>query len=512
MSQSPAVSFLFLNATQAGLFSAVASAFIVEIQSQIRPDYEQLSFAALAILINATSGIPNQITVPTWSGPDSSAIQAQATMFASLASALLAAFLAMLGKQWLNLHVEGSFIDRNRHRELRMRGMIAWKFKFVMECLPLIMQGSLLLLGYALARYFWDLSRKVSSVIIAFTAFGLVFYLFIVSAATFSKACPFQTPISIALRLTFGCCRGGITEVYKASREFLGWSAANKNQVSSPPFASNINERDSEVRADSNCITTMFKMTKTSESIMAIMAYIPEITWDSRLKSIPLLQVYQALRESLWCSADGKTLLRPGAGDRALGVSKALLHLYIQRRCIYGLDEVLENQVRFISHQKQPLGHRDFDGGPDLRSTLYIVDWTFGVEPEVPWSDFELNERKHHHCWLGHILQYRAWLGLRSNEKLPGDVRGFLEYSLKCGTPPDRVVADCLFIINMVVGYPHQMPEPKELVDKDRRLGLLVTPFVTSLMGDIVTRLFHLSTTYSPCWSRSSDKILPPAT
>jgi hypothetical protein len=62
----------------------------------------------------------------------------------------------MLAKQRLILHVEGSFIDRNRHRELRMRGMIAWRFKLVMECLPLIMQGSLLLLGYVLARHFRD--------------------------------------------------------------------------------------------------------------------------------------------------------------------------------------------------------------------------------------------------------------------------------------------------------------------------------------------------------------------
>ena len=51
----------------------------------------------------------------------------------------------MLGKQWLNFHIEVSLVNRSRHRELRMRGMIT-------EYLPLVMRVSLLL-GYASARY-----------------------------------------------------------------------------------------------------------------------------------------------------------------------------------------------------------------------------------------------------------------------------------------------------------------------------------------------------------------------
>ena len=443
------------------------------IQSQLQPDYEQMNFAVLTMLLNATAGIPNQTAIPTWSGPDPSAVQVQSIMFASLASALLAAFFAMLGKQWLNFHIEGSFIDRNRHRELRMRGMIIWRFKFVMECLPLIMQGSLLLLGYGLAQYFWDASRTVSSVIIAFTAFGLTFYLFIVFAATFSKPCPFQTPVSVVLRLVVRCCWDYMVKLYKTARKSPGFNGSHRgpttpqNQNASPPP----DERDSEVRADSNCITTMFRMTKAPDSVVAIMAYIPEIIWDKRLESIPLVQVYQALRESLWPSANGKVCLRPGARERALGSAKALLHLYIQRRCIYGVDEILTKQVQSIDHPNQPLGHGDFDGDFDLESTFYVVDWAFGVKPQIPWSKFKLTES--HHCWLGHMLQYRAWDSLMQPQgKLSDDVRGFLDYSLTRGTLPDRVVADCLFIINMVAGH---RPQARELTNRpeDRRSGLL---------------------------------------
>ena len=70
--------------------------------------------------------------------------------------------------------------------------MTTRRFKMIMECLPLVMRVSLLLLGYALARYPSDLSRTVSAVIATFTVFGALFHLFIVFTATVWKACPFH--------------------------------------------------------------------------------------------------------------------------------------------------------------------------------------------------------------------------------------------------------------------------------------------------------------------------------
>jgi hypothetical protein len=461
-----------LIAKQAGLFSAVASAFIVDVQTQIRPDYDEMSFTVLVMLLNATSGIPNQAAIPTAGKPNPAMVEVQAILCSSLASALLAAFLAMLGKQWLNLHVEGSFIDRNRHRELRMRGMIAWRFKFVMECLPLVMQGSLLLLGYALARYFWDVSRTVSSVVIAFTVFGVVFYLFIVSAGTVSKTCPFQTPISIVLRAIREYYREDITEALKTIQHFFTFKGKCGGVVTHCrriPVASYADEQKREVRADSSCILTMFKITKSPESMVAVMAYIPEITWDARLRSVPLLQVYQTLRGSLWRSADGRILPRPESRETAFASGKALLHLYIQRRCIYGVDDSLTSQVELMDHARQPLGHDNFDGDFDLQSVFYIIDWTFGVEPEIPWSEFDLSDS--HHGWLSHILQYRAWDSLQTHGKLAGDVEGFVRYSFTRKTlPSNQVIANCLFVISMVISAAvGRHPPAEELLVKDRR-------------------------------------------
>lgn len=78
--------------------------------------------------------------------------------------------------------------------------MAKWKFNFVMECLSLILQIAVLLLGYALSQYLWTINYTVAYVIIGFTVAGLLFYALIVTFAIMSYNCPFQTPASHVLR------------------------------------------------------------------------------------------------------------------------------------------------------------------------------------------------------------------------------------------------------------------------------------------------------------------------
>ena len=131
-------------------------------------------------------------------------IDVQTVLFASLALSLLSAFLAMLGKQWLNRYastdMRGSAIERSQSRQRKMDGIVAWYFNSVMESLPLMLQTALLLLGCALSRYLWDTSIVIASVVLAVTSLGLLFYIFIVVAGTASETCPYQTPTSRTLR------------------------------------------------------------------------------------------------------------------------------------------------------------------------------------------------------------------------------------------------------------------------------------------------------------------------
>ena len=83
----------------------MTSAFIIEVNSELKPNPNEETTTLLHVLIhkvdNTTFGgdIP---AAPQWTGPPHMVVHVQAILFASLAASLLSAFLAMLGKQWLN--------------------------------------------------------------------------------------------------------------------------------------------------------------------------------------------------------------------------------------------------------------------------------------------------------------------------------------------------------------------------------------------------------------------------
>ena len=125
----------------------------------------------------------------------------------SLAASLFSAFLAMLGKQWLNRYastdVRGTAIERNQNRQRKFDGVVTWYFDFVMESLPLMLQIALLLLGCALSRYLWEINITVASVVLGTTVFGITLYILIVVAGAASERCPYQTPGAHILRHSF---------------------------------------------------------------------------------------------------------------------------------------------------------------------------------------------------------------------------------------------------------------------------------------------------------------------
>ena len=117
-------------------------------------------------------------------------VQVQALLFASLTASLFSAFLAMLGKQWLNQYASvdmwGSAIERSRNWQRKVDRIVSWYFDNVMESLPLMLQAALLLLGCALSRYLWEINMTVALVVLGITSFSVLFYLFIVIAVSSS--------------------------------------------------------------------------------------------------------------------------------------------------------------------------------------------------------------------------------------------------------------------------------------------------------------------------------------
>ncbi|KAF8142819.1 hypothetical protein K438DRAFT_1680492, partial [Mycena galopus ATCC 62051] len=89
----------------AGLFSAVSSAFIIQIQPELQPDTNAQTQALLIILVQNITGIPTALLPEGVSASPSTTplkiiVIAQSLLYFSLFATLLAALLAVLGKQW----------------------------------------------------------------------------------------------------------------------------------------------------------------------------------------------------------------------------------------------------------------------------------------------------------------------------------------------------------------------------------------------------------------------------
>ncbi|KAJ7191267.1 hypothetical protein GGX14DRAFT_600991 [Mycena pura] len=188
----------------AGLFSAVSSAFIIQIQPQLQPDPNVITQGLLLQLVqNITGSVPPGIKVPVPAAADSRIIIAQSFLYFSLFSTLLAALLAVLAKQWL-LHYDsagdrGSIEDRGLERQRKADGLQRWKFDFVMQIFPLLLQTSLLLFAAALSIYLWTINNAIAVISIGLTSLAVILYILMVLSAIISRDSPYQTSLSAIL-------------------------------------------------------------------------------------------------------------------------------------------------------------------------------------------------------------------------------------------------------------------------------------------------------------------------
>ena len=472
---------------QSGLFSAVASAFIVDVQAQIKPDYTQLTYNVLMVIANSRDlqVLPEPNSDSHWTGPPPALIHVQSILFSSLAVSLLAAFVAMLGKQWLNRYsadIRGSPTDRGRDRQRKMNGMSTWRFDVVMEILPMMLQAALLLLGYALYVYLSTIDSLVAWVIAAFTLFGVSLYGIIVVASILSYDCPFQTPFTIFIRFvvrldnrhrrylkrSWRCIRSLFSWEEKQQRpgsggprhmdissKFDGGEAGDHIELAmygqyenSPPLFEETNWEGHVL--DSNCISWMSDKSMDDDVAPDIAKFIPEVVWHPGIRTAPLEKLYDKMAECFDYQSRGP-VVNSGLKQRAYLYAKALLHVAIQRKFMGNRSD--EEAYSSISCRHRNVGPKDYGGDSDLESTLGIIDHVFGAGGfnRIPWEKFSFTDS--HHAWLGYILLYRACYLIGNGEPLADDIKGFVLYSLRLNPlPPAPIVLDCLFIVGLLLG------------------------------------------------------------
>ncbi|KAJ7769401.1 hypothetical protein B0H16DRAFT_1881938 [Mycena metata] len=178
-----------------GLFSAVASAFVIQIEPQLVMD-------------------PRKVIVIV-----------QCLLYASLFTTLLAALLAVLGKQWLMYYQaagsRGTIEERGLERQRKLDGLVKWKFEAVLQAFPLLLQLALLLFASSISLYLWTIHHSVAILVTALTALGLGSYIFLLAAATIFSDCPFQTPLGTLLRQAPGIFLNTAKTIRRTSQPVL---------------------------------------------------------------------------------------------------------------------------------------------------------------------------------------------------------------------------------------------------------------------------------------------------
>jgi hypothetical protein len=130
-------------------------------------------------------------------GYPSSTVWMQTLAYASLSFSVLAAFGAVMGKQWLNSFKasrgRGSLEERGFQRQKRLDGLEYWHLQTVLGAFLVLLQISLLLFGLSLSANMWTQQRTISSVIISATALGILFYVATIVISLLHPDSPFQT-------------------------------------------------------------------------------------------------------------------------------------------------------------------------------------------------------------------------------------------------------------------------------------------------------------------------------
>jgi len=524
--------------SQAGLFSAVSSAFVIDTHSNLQPDLNEQSVALLrAILLTLNqSAIPGETPTvpPVQEGPPSEIVTVTCLMYASLLVSMLAAFVAMLGKQWLNWYLRnsgGSMIERCGDRQRKCDGLEKWPLHYFGESLPLMLQIALLLLACGLCRYMWSINASVAYTLIGFTGVGVVFYVAIVIAGMSLYACPFQTPVSIALRGPWKKVRRGMVSSIVLSKRVLSQTHKNWNRGiwsllrrQSPPTTARLEDiqvHESEpwlepkdlaiIRrtnaSDAGCASWILGNITDPEARDAAMPLAGEIQWFD--DGIDVDPPYDQIVSTFKACFDPSRKLYPGSRDRAYYSGRAMVWISVLAMC-----KSREFARRF------PLPDVEYKTpvpDPDLEHLLQVNSGTLGfvdhVERLLIVNPGHTNQHLH---WISNLLLHYcySWADLIELDDWH-DVEGryILDHVHETGTTiPLNASLNRLLVWHSFLGSPAEKEALKikdKLYDISYFCGSSCSLFFTSDRMDLVVDRVAQAVTSAINDARAQREFIP---
>ncbi|KAG1857564.1 hypothetical protein C8R48DRAFT_274458 [Suillus tomentosus] len=233
----------------------------------------------------------------------------QTLAYIALSLDLLAAFGAVLGKQWLSHYKSNA---RGKDRQEKLDGLEAWHFHAVLLSFLMLLQISFFIFGIALSAFVWNQQGATAIAVVVVMAFGLFFYLFIVVASLKFPHCPFQTPISTFLRFIGRHLQAQVTAGWKGSKEMC--SSYDPIEL----------KESQEMTSTARSMRWIFNTSTNPEVISSAAWLLPTIRWTPEVNMTAACS--QLVSTFAACFHDN-ALLSNSARRRALACGRALHHL-----------------------------------------------------------------------------------------------------------------------------------------------------------------------------------------
>ncbi|OCH91563.1 hypothetical protein OBBRIDRAFT_695615, partial [Obba rivulosa] len=189
----------------AGLFSAVLTAFNVDIYKSLKPSSPstpdvntQALMQLIALLSNGN--VPVMLATSTASSDDPAAtyVWINALWFASLVLSLSSASIGIVIRQWLNYFTSPTPTTGKQDVYIHClrwdKGIIEWRVPELMAILPILLQLALTLFFIGLVLLLWTLNNSVAIVTTVFVSALLAFLVFSTVVPAWSPYCPYKSP------------------------------------------------------------------------------------------------------------------------------------------------------------------------------------------------------------------------------------------------------------------------------------------------------------------------------
>ncbi|KAJ7895049.1 hypothetical protein B0H13DRAFT_1463005, partial [Mycena leptocephala] len=184
----------------AGLFSAILSAFLIEIRKGLQEDLQSITNSLLVVLIQGQHNVtaPAMPSLSTFV-PSASTRWVNGLWFTSLVFSLVSALGASVAKGWVTQFsstISGSsWPDASLHCQ-RFRGLERWHLKLIIQFLPILIHIAFFLFAAGLIILLFQDDRAIALMILLLTASAGAVYVGNSFLSAFYLDSPFRTPVS----------------------------------------------------------------------------------------------------------------------------------------------------------------------------------------------------------------------------------------------------------------------------------------------------------------------------